>query len=595
VGPIDMTIGNGFVTEGNSGQTQMIFTVSLFKLAFQDVTVNYATADGTATAPDDYTAVSGVLTIPAGSAQGKIAVPINNDLMFEPDETFTLNLSNPQGATFVIKSQGTGTIKDNDPQPTITVNDIEFGEGNSGNTPFNFSISLSNPSYQPITVQYATADGTATAGSDYQAANATFTFQPGQPFQNVPLSVNVVGDTVIESKETFLLNLSNPVNATIARAQGVGTIVDDDAAAGPTIQFSQATYAAAEQLSAMTVMVTRSGDASAAASVDYATSDGSAVQKGDFEYAAGILNFAPGEVSKTFIVLLNQDSHLEGPENFSLVLTNPAGAALGAQKVALVMLSDDLSEPALNAIDDTQTFVATHYHDFLNREPDAAGLAFWTNQISSCGSDAQCIEARRINVSAAFFLSIEFQETGYLRYLMEKESFGTMPKYADFMRDVQQLGRDVIVNEPGWEQKLKDNQDQFAEQWASRPAFKAQYDGMSNTEYVNALYANAGLPVSQADQQSLVNALDSSNQTRAAVLLEVARNATFRQNEQSPAFVMMEYFGYLRRDPSATPDSDLSGYNFWLNKLNAFGGNYIKAEMVKAFITSTEYRQRFGQ
>src|SRR6185503_18355515 len=362
VGPIDMTIGNGFVTEGNSGQTQMIFTVSLFKLAFQDVTVNYATADGTATAPDDYTAVSGVLTIPAGSSQGKIAVPINNDLMFEPNETLTLNLSNPQGATFVIKSQGTGNIKDNDPQPTITVNDIELAEGNSGVTPFNFSISLSNPSYQPITVQYATADGTATAGSDYQAANATFTFQPGQPFKNVPLSVNVVSDTVIESKETFLLNLSNPVNATIAKPQGVGTIVDDDAAAEPTIQFSQATYAAAEQLAAMTVTVTRSGDAGSAASVDYATSDGSAIQRSDFEYAAGTLNFAPGEISKTFVLLLNQDSHMEGPENFNLVLSNPAGAALGAQNVALVMLSDDLSEPATNVIDDSQVFVATHFH-----------------------------------------------------------------------------------------------------------------------------------------------------------------------------------------------------------------------------------------
>src|SRR6185436_9743165 len=136
----------------------------------------------------------------------------------------------------------------------------------------------------------------ATAGSDYQAANATFTFQPGQPFKNVPLSVNVVSDTVIESKETFLLNLSNPVNATIAKPQGVGTIVDDDdAAAEPTIQFSQATYAAAEQLGAMTVTVTRSGDAGSAASVDYATSDGSAIQRSDFEYAAGTLNFAPGE------------------------------------------------------------------------------------------------------------------------------------------------------------------------------------------------------------------------------------------------------------------------------------------------------------
>ena len=104
---------------------------------------------------------------------------------------------------------------------------------------------------------------------------------------------------------------------------------------------------------------------------------------------------------------------------------------------------------------------------------DAAGLAFWTNQIASCGSDAQCIEAKRINVSAAFFLSIEFQETGYLLYLMQKESYATLPKYNDFMRDLQEVSNGVIVNAPGWEQKLKDNQQQFAEKWTKRSAFKA--------------------------------------------------------------------------------------------------------------------------
>jgi parallel beta-helix repeat protein len=707
VGPIDMTIGNVIVTEGNSGQQQMIFTVSLFKTAFQDVTVNYATADGTATAPSDYATTSGVLTIPAGSSEGKIAVAINNDVMFEPDETLTLKLSNPQGATFVIQSQGTGTIKNNDPQPTITVSDIEAGEGNSGTTPFSFAMSLSNPSYQPITVEYATADGTATAGSDYQAAKATFTFQPGQPFQNVPLIVNVNGDTAIEPRETFFLNLSNPVNATIAKAQGVaaisnddltsisiddiskaegnngatnfsfnvtlaqssdvpvtvdyltvdgtaqggsdfltatgtltfgpnetsksvtvnvmgdsdvepdetflvkllnltgpvsfvkaegtGTIINDDAAAGPSIQFSQATYGVAEQLGAITVTVTRSGDVSGGASVDYATADDSAAQKSDFEYAAGTLSFSPGEVSKTFIVLLNQDSYSEGPESFKLVLSNPAGAALGPQAVSQVSITDDLPETVSNPIDDAQTFVYMHYHDFLSREPDPAGLAFWTNEITSCGNDAQCVDHKRINVSAAFFLSIEFQETGYLRYLMQKESFGSTPKYAEFMRDVQEVSRGVVVKAPGWEQKLKDNQLKFAENWTNRPDFKALYDGLSNDAYVTALYKNAGIPVPQAEKDQLVAALNAASMNRATVLLDVAADATFRQQEQNAAFVMMEYFGYLRRDPNAAPDSDLSGYNFWLNKLNQFGGNYIDAEMIKAFITSFEYRQRFAQ
>lgn len=128
-----------------------------------------------------------------------------------------------------------------------------------------------------------------------------------------------------------------------------------------------------------------------------------------------------------------------------------------------------------------------------------------------------------------------------------------------------------------------------------RPVFKATYDGLSNAAYVNTLYANAGIVPPQAEQAALVARLDNASQTRAGVLLQIAADPAFRQQEQNPGFVMMEYFGYLRRDPNAAPDSDLSGYLFWLNKLNNFKGNYIDAEMVKAFITSFEYRQRFAQ
>jgi hypothetical protein len=307
------------------------------------------------------------------------------------------------------------------------------------------------------------------------------------------------------------------------------------------------------------------------------------------------MTFAPGETSKTFVVLVNEDMFGEGNETFSVSLSNPAGATIGQQGVAMVTIMDDLPESITNPIDDAQSFVYTNYHDFLNREPDATGLAFWVNEITSCGNDAQCVEAKRINVSAAFFLSIEFQETGYLRYLLEKESFGSTPKYTEFMRDLQEVSRGVIVTAPGWEQKLKDNQQQFTEKWTNRPAFKAVYDPMSNTDYVNALYANAGILSSQAERQSLVSALDTASESRAAVLLDVAANSAFRQKEHNEAFVMMQYFGYLRRDPQAKPDSDLSGYNFWLLKLNSFGGDFQQAEMVKAFITSLEYRQRFGQ
>src|SRR5262249_10525496 len=143
---------------------------------------------------------------------------------------------------------------------------------------------------------------------------------------------------------------------------------------------------------------------------------------------------------------------------------------------------------------------------------------------------------------------------------------------------------EVIVNSPGWEQQLANNQQQLADRWVNCPEFKAAFDNLSNAAYVDALYANAGLVPAQAERDLVVLYLNNADKTRAQVLLAVAANPTFRQQEQNSAFVMMQYFGYLRRDPDAAPDSDLSGYNYWLNKLNQFGGNYLNAEMITAFI-----------
>jgi len=483
------------------------------------------------------------------------------------------------------------------PTPTpafgLAISDVAQTEGNNGTTTFSFLVTLSNANSQTVTVNYTTVNGTAD-GNDYQFAGGLLTFNPGE--LSKPVNVSITGDPDVEPNETFFVSLTNAVNATIVRGQGTGTILNDDASSPTTaFQFAEPTYSVQEDLGVLTVTVIRTGDTSMASTVDYKSVDSGAIQKADFEYAAGTLTFAPGETGKTFQILLNEDMYLEGKESFSLTLSNPTGAVLGAQSITTVNITDDAPEAVTNPIDDPQVFVYTHYHDFLNREPDAAGLAFWTNQITACNGNAQCIDAARANVSAAFYLSIEFQQTGYLLYLMQKESFATLPQYTAFLRDLQEISRGVIVNSPGWQQKLADNQQQFAEKWAHRPEFKAIYDGLSNSDFVNALYANAGIAVSQTERDALVQRLDGANETRATALLEVAANATFRQKEMNSGFVLMEYYGYLRRDPSTAPDSDLSGYNFWLNKLNKFGGNYLDAEMVRAFIVSLEYRQRFGQ
>ena len=200
------------------------------------------------------------------------------------------------------------------------------------------------------------------------------------------------------------------------------------------IKFSNSQYLTNEGAGHIDITVTRDGVVSSTATVNYATVDTYATQKSDFEIALGKLTFNPGETSKTFRVLI-VDNNLAGggsSRDLSLVLSNPTGAALVNPNAATLFIMDndfDTNRDPLNIIDDAQPFVRQHYFDFLNREPDAAGLSFWTNQITSCGTNQQCIELKRINVSAAFFLSIEFQKTGMLAYLTEKAAFGGLPRY----------------------------------------------------------------------------------------------------------------------------------------------------------------------
>jgi hypothetical protein len=268
-------------------------------------------------------------------------------------------------------------------------------------------------------------------------------------------------------------------------------------------------------------------------------------------------------------------------------------------------ITDDATESAGNPIDDDEAFVRQHYHDFLNREADAEGLAFWTNEITSCGSDLQCREVKRINVSAAFFLSIEFQQTGYFVERLYKASVGNLPgapvpvRAGDFLRDTQEMGRDVVIGSPGWEQRLADNKAAFALAFVRRPEFLARYPALTSAAaFVNLLDANAGSVLTGAERSSLVAELspDSSDAAlRASVLRKVAENTAFAKAESNRAFVLMQYFGYLRRDADAAPDTNFAGYNFWLGKLDQFDGNFVSAEMVKAFINSDEYRKRFRQ
>jgi uncharacterized repeat protein (TIGR01451 family) len=398
------------------------------------------------------------------------------------------------------------------------------------------------------------------------------------------------------------------------------------------IQFSQSNYTVAERGGSIQINVARTGDTSAAVSVDYATDDGStpsvavpcaavsgrALERCDYTRSAGTLSFAAGETQKSFIVLVNDDSYTEGAESLQLVLANPVAANLGAQSNATLQITDDAAESSGNPVDDPTFFIRQHYHDFLNREPDQAGLDFWTGSLNSCGSDPGCRDVLRINDSAAFFLSIEFQQTGYLVERLYKVGYGdatgnstfgsphTLPvpvvRLREFLRDTQQIGQGVVVGSTGWDQLLETNKQAFVTAFVSRQRFTNAFPlALNAQQFVTQLDQNAGQVLTDTDKAQLMgifggpSAATSDPAKRALVLRQVAETSVLQQREFNRAFVLMQFFGYLRRNPDDAQDTDYTGFDFWLTKLNQFNGDFIQAEMVKAFITSAEYRQRFGQ
>ncbi len=370
-----------------------------------------------------------------------------------------------------------------------------------------------------------------------------------------------------------------------------------------TFQFGLSIYSVVEDCTEVIVDVSRTGDTSVAASVDYASQSGTASDRTDFTTAVGTLHFAPGETAMSFSVPISEDSFIEGTETATLTLSNAVGAGLGSPATATLEITDDQPEQSNNPVDVAEQFVCQHYQDFLNREHDVAGLNFWTNEIESCGADAECRAVKRINVSAAFFLSIEFQETGGDVIRTQRAAFGKKSDsaasrltYLQFLRDARQVGNGVIVGEPGWEQTLEDNKQAYALQVVTSSQFVAQYPLNQNPDtYVDALFASAGVAPTASERQEAINAFGAGGIAgRTAALRKVADSQTLREAEFRPAFVLMQYFGYLRRNPTDPPDSNDNGYQFWLAKLNAFNGDYVNAEMVKAFIVSTEFRSRFG-
>jgi hypothetical protein len=283
----------------------------------------------------------------------------------------------------------------------------------------------------------------------------------------------------------------------------------------------------------------------------------------------------------------------------------PSELFYGSVKVKPLRVRPGTNPPQFITIDDNDFFTQQHYIDFLTRMPDTSGFNFWFGTFSSCNGNPQCIQVHRVDVSQAFFLSIEFKETGLFVIRAQKSAFGNNPLYNLFLTDQKAVGSGVVVGQGNWQGQLATNKTNYLRDVVSRSSFTSQPQfapGVAANTFVNGLFTNSGVsnPVA-ADVNAAIAAYGSGDTAgRAAAMQSVIESGAGYNAMYNPSFVLMEYFGYLRRDP------DQSGFNFWLTKVNSVSlpnedmrddtqalARVQRAEMVRAFIESIEYRGRF--
>jgi Ca2+-binding RTX toxin-like protein len=343
----DLTIDDRTVTEGNSGTTTVTFTVTRSSTAAGDASVDYSTANGTATAGSDYVAESGTVTFRGASTKEFVTVAVNGDALDEADERFVVNLSNAVNAN-ITDGQGEGTITDDDPPPVISVTDAgPVNEGDSGTTNVEFKVSLSAASGRQVRVDFFTTDDSAQAPSDYTARSGALTFAPGETEKTVLVAVK--GDTADESDETFFLNVDNPQNATEGDGNGRATIVDDDLTPPPPPPSLSIGNVSLDEGDSGTrearLAVSLSRASQSEVSVDFATRDGSAREPSDYAKRGGTLTFAPGQTRKSIRVPVKGDTRVEPDEAFSVALSGPEGARIADGRGRATIRNDDEPPP----------------------------------------------------------------------------------------------------------------------------------------------------------------------------------------------------------------------------------------------------------
>lgn len=360
-------------------------------------------------------------------------------------------------------------------------------------------------------------------------------------------------------------------------------------AGGPTptsVQLDVAGYGLNEGGGAFNVSVTRSGATSGVTTVNYRTSDtaglddcnvlnGNASARCDYTTTVGTLRFEAGQTSKTISIPIVDDSYAEATETFMIVLSGVTGGSLGATGAAQLTINDNEISNGPNPVDGTAFFVRQQYLDFLNREPDPNGFAAWQQMINGCPQgDTTC---DRIHVSSSFFRSPEFQDRGYFIYRFYPVSFGRKPDYAEFVPDLAKVSGFLSDAE------LEAAKVAFINEFMSRPAFVTKFNSLTDTQYVDTLLSTAA--VTSQHRDFWIAALGNGTRTRATVLRDISESLQVYDKYFNQAFVVMQYFGYLRRDPDAL-------YTNWIAVLDANPSDY--RGMVNGFMNSPEYRFRFG-
>ncbi|MGH2757751.1 MAG: Calx-beta domain-containing protein, partial [Actinomycetota bacterium] len=326
------------VTIGEGGGPA-ILTVTRSGGSTGNATVNYTSSPGTATSPSDYASTAGTLIFTAGETSENISVPITNDSATESDETFTVTLSSPNGAALGSPSASTVTIADDDAPQVIALSSATTSVTESGG-PLILTVTRSGGTTGVATVNYATSNGSASAGSDYTNTSDTLIFTAGETSENI--SVPITNDTATESNETFTVTLSSPTGASLGTpSSSTVTIVDDDGTTA-VLGFSASAYSVDEDGGSVTITVKRSGSETGSKSVNYATSDGSAAAGSDYTATSGTLTFTDPDTSMTFVVPISDDPSVEGDETVTLALSGATnGAVLGTTPATLTIADDD--------------------------------------------------------------------------------------------------------------------------------------------------------------------------------------------------------------------------------------------------------------